>query len=200
MKAFLEHQNINELGEGGHYLCALPSTSPKPTWTSPLHVWHLPNVDCHVFWWVLKLENRFFNPTPDCFRLFAAMCALLLVFLFRSCVWAKPSADDGVGWLHYLCIPSSIVALLSAIVCLHAYVNRTRFLLELFHSTCNGCSFWTAGGLGCPWWLFDSRDLLFGEEPLPILASSRSKVNLQVISGIFCFCLVFVWSFGFCIG
>jgi len=74
------------------------------------------------------------------FCLFATMCVLLCVVLFGFSVWTKCSTDDGAGRLHYFCALSAILDLLTQLVCLHAFVNSTGFLLWLFHSTCHCCS------------------------------------------------------------
>lgn len=110
------------------------------------------------------------------------MCGLLVGFLFGSSICSKTFADDGAGRRHYLCASSAMVELISAIVCLHESMVGIGFLLFLWFSAYYCCSVSTAGGLGFPRWLFNSGYLLFGEEPVPISASSRSKVAFTGVS------------------
>lgn len=128
-----------------------------------------------VLWWVSKFITLILTFFASCFRLFATMSALFYVFMSGFGVWVKHSVDDGARRVHFLYGLSAIVGLLTLLNYLHALVIYTSFLLFLFHSTYQSCSFWTAEGLHIPWWLFHSRDLLFGKEPVPI--SSQFEVT-----------------------
>ena len=149
-----------------------------PTWTAT----------CCAACQAIKHRLPTFRPVVS------AYLSRCVVFLWVFCsgpvfVRSPPSTMVRVSSITYA--SSAMVELMSAIVFLHASMVGTWFLLFLWFSTCNCCSFWTTGGLGFPWWLFNSRYLLFREEPIPISASSRSKIaftgNCRFLFGFFVF-------------
>lgn len=157
---------------------------------------HLSTVELYVLAIISSHKTLCSHHFTGLFGVITVMFNFPFVFLLlRPGCWAYPPAEDGAGRPQNLRTSSFIRMLFEVFVRLTRFVDLraspgmqglvqmfagvsgflfgTTVLLFLCFSACISWSFWNAGCLAFLWWWSYSEILLFGEELVAVLLSSR---------------------------